>query len=59
MLLWNGNKFEKEINNEKKKLIYFKMRKWSRRDNVIIENKFGKKTARKSGYDQVKHMGTI
>jgi hypothetical protein len=35
------------------------MRKWSRRDNVIIENKFGKKTARKSGYDQVKHMGTI
>jgi len=35
------------------------MRKWSQRDNVIIENKFGKKTAWESGYDRVKHMGTI
>jgi len=59
MLLWNGNKFKKVINNEKKKLIYFEMRKWSQRDNVIIENKFGKKTAWESGYDRVKHMGTI
>jgi hypothetical protein len=35
------------------------MRKWSQRDNVIIENKFGKKTTWESGYDRVKHMGTI